>query len=702
MAQYELFELTGILFDPCENAPQKVKDAIDKKIKNLGSDLGRETQQPKKDRINGELSFLKQCLGEGDSADSIFDGGKLNARYAKLAETKTKLEIEKFKAVVALKKRASRIITNGNVNTECNKTHLSKGHVEQIYIEAGFTISTIDPLAAYPKFISKYNKLVYEPLADLRKANDPNPQSKDVTLCVDMYAFAAYLCKEPKNAAEYRNKPTTELYSLCDQFSIELSQRNDDFGKLLARSAAAGKTVVFKSDDTRKEYDDFLKYKSPLLQELFEQMKGLSNTEKVDPKIADECIKKIAEVFGDNKIALAIYNTEAKLKEEPYVPTVRVKCSHCQSLSEFTDANEAQTANKCSHCGKALYKACDKCKKPVLAYLDKCPECGFVFASTDRIHPVPVTQRQTAAPLPTTTRRPMEAGTDRKERQTTAPLPTTTRRPMGAGSDRKERQTAAPLHPIIRMWRKLVGAVDTAMPFIILCLFVFVFIVGIVELVKLPASDSPESTTASTVASTTTSVPILKRFESNNGYFYAYSNSLSDGYGEYYWTNGNIYKGNWENGKRAGEGEYIAEDFTYKGSFADNQFNGLGQYTTEDFTYLGNFADNLFEGYGEIYWTIGNTYIGNWENGKRVGLGQYTTEVFTYKGNFADNRFDGYGEMFWANGEIYKGNYVDNKRDGYGEYYWTNGNIYKGNWENGERVGEGEYFVDDNTDTGGN
>jgi predicted RNA-binding Zn-ribbon protein involved in translation (DUF1610 family) len=58
-----------------------------------------------------------------------------------------------------------------------------------------------------------------------------------------------------------------------------------------------------------------------------------------------------------------------------------VKCQRCQNLVEFADIAESQKVNKCSHCGKPLYKQCNKCRRLVLDSLDRCPECGFVFAS---------------------------------------------------------------------------------------------------------------------------------------------------------------------------------------------------------------------------------------------------------------------------------------------------------------------------------
>ena len=380
MAEYEFFELVGLPFDPPEKAAKKVKTAIEKVKKELNSALGTTTQQIERDTINEKLSFL-----DSTAADILSGDAKLTPRYDEMARKHTETEVENLKAAVALLKLSgTRIVTNGTIRVQRGKTKLSKGNVEKAYRDAGITISEIDSLAAYPKFPTNADKIFTE-LEVLRKIKDPNPQGKDLTLAVDLYAFVAYLCGEPENSAEYKSKAASELASLLDRFSKQFSTRNDNLGKLCASIATAGKSYVFNSEDNRKAYNAFLEYKSPKLTKLFETMRRLSKTDLYDPRNAEQCIRTISEVFGSYDIALAIYNKEAGLKDEPYIPEKAIfhaKCVYCQNLSEFIDVNEAQKINKCSHCGKPLYKLCNKCHKNILASHDKCPECGFVFAST--------------------------------------------------------------------------------------------------------------------------------------------------------------------------------------------------------------------------------------------------------------------------------------------------------------------------------
>ncbi|MDR3160463.1 MAG: hypothetical protein LBU28_02485, partial [Spirochaetaceae bacterium] len=165
----------------------------------------------------------------------------------------------------------------------------------------------------------------------------------------------------------------------------DYSTRTDNVGHLLVDLSSYGKTYVFDEEEHRQGYDAYLKYKTPSLTQLFSSMKSLSKQDLLEPKFAEACIKEISAVFEDYEVSAAIYNKEAGLQADPYIPSkvvFHIKCPHCQILiDEFADMTEAQGVNKCSNCGQALYKQCRRCHKNVLVSLDKCPECGFVFSS---------------------------------------------------------------------------------------------------------------------------------------------------------------------------------------------------------------------------------------------------------------------------------------------------------------------------------
>lgn len=107
-----------------------------------------------------------------------------------------------------------------------------------------------------------------------------------------------------------------------------------------------------------------------------------------------------------------------------------------------------------------------------------------------------------------------------------------------------------------------------------------------------------------------------------------YAYGKAEGYGEYYWANGDQYKGFYKNGLRHGKGVWMKM--------------------------LGN----------------SDKYEGEWGKDKKCGYGTYV----------------------WASGNIYKGYFLDDLRHGYGEMIWADGSAYKGHWEKGVQNGKGELF----------
>jgi len=63
------------------------------------------------------------------------------------------------------------------------------------------------------------------------------------------------------------------------------------------------------------------------------------------------------------------------------------------------------------------------------------------------------------------------------------------------------------------------------------------------------------------------------------------------------WTNGDSYKGNWENDHVNGYGVY--------------------KYDSGDI-YKGNYKDGEMNGYGEYFYKNGDIYKGNWLNDQKV------------------------------------------------------------------------------------
>ena len=112
--------------------------------------------------------------------------------------------------------------------------------------------------------------------------------------------------------------------------------------------------------------------------------------------------------------------------------------------------------------------------------------------------------------------------------------------------------------------------------------------------------------------------------------------------------------------------------------------------------YLGNYVNGKPDGYGEYYWSNGREYKGFFKNGLRYGKGIWkkgSGHNDKYDGEWVNDKKFGFGVYNWASGNFYKGDYFDDLRHGYGEMFWIDGSIYKGNWEKGIQDGEGELHI---------
>lgn len=379
MAEIDLFDLTGLPFDPPEKSAKKVKTAIDKKRKELGALLSSSSQDDERKKLNAQIAFLKSV-----SEDILTpDGMQLNEdKHQALADKRVDSELKKLKATASLMSQSGSLsISEGMIKFHKKERRLSDERVREAFTELGFSIVDIDLTRALPKFPTRADS-IRSWIATLSSTKDPNPDGPDTSLVTDLYSFAAYLEGEPENAALYRSKSTAELCGLFDSYSKKFSMHNDDFSKLRGDLSANAKTYVFNSDENRQAYQDYLNYYSPAMTALFESIHGTPETLLYDAKFAEPCIKRISEVFGNYETALAIYNKEATL-DPPYIrPNLvyHIKCDYCGRVSEFASEKEAQKANQCTNCGKSLFKKCGKCGSLIPVSREKCPHCGFVFA----------------------------------------------------------------------------------------------------------------------------------------------------------------------------------------------------------------------------------------------------------------------------------------------------------------------------------
>lgn len=151
--------------------------------------------------------------------------------------------------------------------------------------------------------------------------------------------------------------------------------------------------------------------------------------------------------------------------------------------------------------------------------------------------------------------------------------------------------------------------------------------------------------------------------------------SIKEGYGEYIWEKGLIYKGPWKNSKRNGWGRMFFEDGSYfEGDFVDNKRTGKGLMAWSwDEVFYGDFLNGSLHGKGEYIWPHGAKYDGDWKDGSRTGTGVYQ----------------------WKNGDIYRGDFLKSLRHGKGRIDYSDGGWFEGSFVEGKMTGFGREFVAD-------
>tara|TARA_B110000003_G_scaffold128849_1_gene130871 strand:- start:194 stop:1078 length:885 start_codon:yes stop_codon:yes gene_type:complete len=230
-----------------------------------------------------------------------------------------------------------------------------------------------------------------------------------------------------------------------------------------------------------------------------------------------------------------------------------------------------------------------------------------------------------------------------------------------------------------------------------------------------------------------------------------------NGYGVFKESNGDIYSGEWKEGKKTGLGylqEMRGEDY-YLGEFKENDRYGLGiDYNTGKDFYIGQMIKNQREGYGYLYlyltddsYHIGQFsadikhgmgltrdnktnrwYFGEWMNGNpqdkkskkgkknllqgcivgkcKNGQGLYVSDRVIL-GNWVKGSIKGTGCLF-TGGDVAVGEFRDDKLNGKSFYMWESSTMYLGIFSDGNTIGgnsivrdgDGDVFIGETKDGG--
>jgi hypothetical protein len=129
-------------------------------------------------------------------------------------------------------------------------------------------------------------------------------------------------------------------------------------------------------------------------------------------------------------------------------------------------------------------------------------------------------------------------------------------------------------------------------------------------------------------------------------------NLVPHGYGTYYYKNGDVFAGNWNNGIREGSGTmtYITRE-RYTGNYTQSLANHLGKYEFKNGdVYTGEFKMGKIHGSGVYSYSDGSIYTGKFRNGTKCdthGVFKYANGD-KYMGRFHANAPYGRGKLFLA------------------------------------------------------
>ncbi len=166
--------------------------------------------------------------------------------------------------------------------------------------------------------------------------------------------------------------------------------------------------------------------------------------------------------------------------------------------------------------------------------------------------------------------------------------------------------------------------------------------------------------------------------------------NCQNGLGVYKYPSGAIYDGKFQNGKIANYGTlFFSNGNVYKGQWQDQFRQGQGEleYANGD-VYSGGFQKGKLQGKGAMSFSNGDRYEGDWYQDYMHGEGVYAyNNGDRYEGDFEKGAIHGFGVMNYHTGSKYAGHWRNSLKEGSGTYTKSNGEIVNGEWSEGSFTG---------------
>ncbi|GAM27824.1 hypothetical protein SAMD00019534_110000 [Acytostelium subglobosum LB1] len=197
--------------------------------------------------------------------------------------------------------------------------------------------------------------------------------------------------------------------------------------------------------------------------------------------------------------------------------------------------------------------------------------------------------------------------------------------------------------------------------------------------------------------------PDTKAGEIESGSGTKFKGGLSDsglphGAGEYETARGDIYLGEFQNGKKEGAGRYMWRTGNYYDGFwkADKRC-GLGKYQDASGAWFEGIWDNDLQ-HGPGVMIFGKTDIrGEWEHGELVrGHEVHQDTGIEYFGQFKNGKWNGVGKLSYKDGTIFEGLFKAGVRHGQGRLI-SRDQMFESQWINGAPSGKAKLTSQDFT-----
>ncbi len=371
MERKNYFEMLGLPFDPPEGKERVIAKAIEAWETSLKNALANESGT-KRANMEAELLLKKDM-------ENCMKNTKSRNEEAKKLKVEKIAQLEKLIEIFKYEQTGTPEVTSAQVKNLGFRLKLSENTVRKVYQDNGFIIQKPNnTIKLKDYFLDKtiINDIDEKILRLKSMKSDSVPWADKVE---DLYDFACYCSGgTASECVDFHKKKTDDLNSLLQTIAPNYATDNSKLGHLMSDLITAGTSSVFRDEESRNKYERTIKRKK--LEDFFLLLKVAPNSFKKDPIFADSCIRNIEKEFPDYDLALALYNNEANIKNDPYEPLetfVHVTCGVCGIGNKFRSHEEAQKG-KCNTCGSSLYMTCPSCEKLVPVSSNRC-SCGFLL-----------------------------------------------------------------------------------------------------------------------------------------------------------------------------------------------------------------------------------------------------------------------------------------------------------------------------------